>query len=147
MISGTMPLINGEGSTVCFTGSRRMPLSGTTIRAMTAINSNDTIPATRNPRRCSGDKASSFSSLLPCHLPRRGSTILSVISPPTIVSTITELAIKYQLSITLTCIAASRVLAASVLIPESSTSVVTISRLAVKPQPTPAIAASKPATG
>ncbi len=38
-------------------------------------------------------------------------------------------------------------LAASVLIPESSTSVVTISKLAVKPQPTPAMAASRPATG
>ena len=31
--------------------------------------------------------------------------------------------------------------------PESSTSVVTISRLAVKPEATPAIAASSPATG
>ena len=37
--------------------------------------------------------------------------------------------------------------AASVLIPDSNTSVVTISKLAVKPQPTPAMAASKPATG
>ena len=33
------------------------------------------------------------------------------------------------------------------LIPDSNTSVVTISKLAVKPQPTPAMAASKPATG
>ena len=66
---------------------------------------------------------------------------------PTIVRTITELAIKYQLSITLTCMVASMVLAASVLMPESSTSVVTISRLAVNPQPTPAIADSRPATG
>ena len=73
--------------------------------------------------------------------------ILSVIRPPTIVSTTTELAIKYQLSITLTCICGLNAAAASVLIPDSNTSVVTISKLAVKPQPTPAMAASKPATG
>lgn len=73
--------------------------------------------------------------------------ILSVIKPPTIVRTTTELAIKYQLSITLTCIAASMVFAASVLMPESSTSVVTISRLAVKPQPTPGNRGQQPRDG
>ncbi|MNE51907.1 hypothetical protein D3C80_1465560 [compost metagenome] len=114
---------------------------------MTPINSRETTPATRRPNFCSWLIVSSFSSLLPSHFPRRGSISLSVIKPPTIVRTTTELAIKYQLSITLTCMAASMVFAASVLMPESSTSVVTISRLAVKPQPTPAIAASKPATG
>ena len=54
---------------------------------------------------------------------------------------------KYQLSMTLTCSEASSVFAASVLIPESNTSVVTMSKFAVNPQPTPAIAASNPATG
>ncbi len=95
---------------------------------------NEAIPATRSPKRCSGVSAASLSSLRPSHVPSRGSINLSVISPPTRVRTMTEQAMKYQLSITLTCSEPSSVFAASVLMPESSTSVVTISKLAVNPR-------------
>ena len=127
-------------------GLRSGACSGTTSSAIRAINSSAAIPAARRPRFSSGVSAASFSPL-PCHFGSRGSTNLSVSSAPTIVSTITEVAIKNQLSMTLTCTVSLTALAASVLMPESSTSVVTISRLAVKPEATPAMAASRPATG
>ncbi len=44
---------------------------------------NEAIPATRSPKRCSGVSAASLSSLRPSHVPSRGSINLSVISPPT----------------------------------------------------------------
>ena len=54
---------------------------------------------------------------------------------------------KYQLSKTVTPTFGSTEAAISVLMPDSNTSVVTISIFAVKPAPTPAMAAINPATG
>ncbi|MOA06467.1 hypothetical protein D3C78_1261020 [compost metagenome] len=102
MMIGTMPLINGDGITEPVFGSRSGAASGTTRAAIIAINTSAAMPLIINPRFCSGVSVSILSSALPCHLGRRGSINLSVNSAPAKVSTTTEVAIKYQLSITLT---------------------------------------------
>ena len=102
MMIGTMPLMNGEGITEPVFGSRSGAASGTTRAAMMAINTSAAMPLIISPRFCSGVSAAILSSAPPCHFGSRGSINLSVSSAPAMVSTITEVAIKYQLSITLT---------------------------------------------
>ncbi|MNT25557.1 hypothetical protein D3C72_1610780 [compost metagenome] len=102
MMIGTMPLMNGEGITEPVLGSRSGAASGTTSAAIIAINTSAAMPLIISPWFCNGVSASILSSALPRHSGNLGSINLSVSSAPAMVSTITEVAIKYQLSITLT---------------------------------------------
>ncbi len=146
IISGTMPLINGQHDRM-LNRIAKNTVFGDHHRAMTATNTSVATPAMRRPNRSRASASAAFHHDCLATGPPQLDQLIGDQSADERQKRSPRSPIDYQLSITLTCKEASMDFAASVLMPESSTVGGDNQSLAVKPQPAPAIAATEPATG